>query len=55
MSERDDKPGDAVRLNVIGRSWKDDSSCSAVTRGIVPQKQRDPCTLRASRSAGLPG
>ena len=49
MCERDDKPGDAVRLNVIGRSWKDDSSGSPMIRGILPQNRRDPCTLRASR------
>ena len=49
MRERDDQPGGAVRLNVIGRSWKDDSSGSPMIRGILPQDQRDPCTLKASR------
>ena len=49
MRERDDKPGGAVRLNVIGRSWKDDSSSSPMIRGILPQNQRDPGTLKASR------
>jgi hypothetical protein len=47
IRERNDLPGDAVRLNVIGRWWKDDSSGGAMTRGIVPQNQRDPGTLRA--------
>ena len=50
MRERDDQPGGAVRLNVIGRSWKDDSSGSPTIRGmILPQDRRDPCTLKASR------
>jgi hypothetical protein len=55
MRERDDQPGGAVRLNVIGRSWNDDSSGSPRIRGILPQNQRDPWTLRASRSTGSPG
>ena len=49
MRERDDQPGGAVRLNVIGWSWKDDSLGSARIRGILPQNQRDACTLKASR------
>jgi hypothetical protein len=49
MRERDDQPGGAVRLNAIGRSWRDDSSGSPTIRGILPQDQRDPCTLKASR------
>jgi hypothetical protein len=53
MRERDDQPSGAVRLNVIGRSWKDDSSGSPWIRGILPQNQWDPCTLRASREHGI--
>ena len=49
MRERDHKPVGTVRLNVIGRLWKDDSSGSPTIRGILPQDQRDPCTLKASR------
>ena len=56
MRERDDKPGGAVRLNVIGRSWKDDSSGSPMIRGILPQNQRDPRTRwRHLESTGSPG
>ena len=50
MRQRDDQPGDAVRLNVIGRSWKDDSSGSPRIRGILPQDRRDPDALKASQT-----
>ena len=49
MREQDDRPGGTVRLKVMGRSWKDDSSGSPTIRGILPQDQRGPCTLKASR------
>src|SRR5438105_2632999 len=53
MRERDDQPGGAVRLNAIMLSWKDDSLGSPMIRVILPQNQRDPCTLKASREHGI--
>jgi hypothetical protein len=50
MRQREDKPGGAVRLNVIGRSWKDDSSGSPMTQGIVPQTQGDSWDVETGRS-----
>jgi hypothetical protein len=49
MRERDHKPVGTVRLNVIGRLWKDDSSGSPTFREILPQNQSDLSTLKASR------
>jgi hypothetical protein len=50
MHERDDKPGGAVRLKAIRRSWKDDSSGSPMIRGMRPQNQRAPL-----HAQGIPG
>ena len=50
MRERDDHPGGAVRLNVIGRSWRDDRSGNPMIRGILQQDQRDPYALKASQT-----
>jgi hypothetical protein len=49
MCERDDKPGDGLRLNVIGRSWKDDSSGSPMIRETLRIDQRVPRTRKASQ------
>jgi len=52
-AERDDQPGDAVRLDVIERSWKDDSSGSPMIGGFFPQDQRAPGALKASREHAI--
>ena len=42
MREQDDQLGGPVHLNVIGRSWKDDSSGSPMIRGIRPAEPEGP-------------
>jgi hypothetical protein len=50
MRQHNDKPGGAVRLNAIGRLWRDDSLGNPMIRGTLQQNQRDPDALKASQT-----
>ena len=50
MRERNDKPGDAVCLNAIGRLWRDDGLGNPMIRGILQQNQRHPYAPKASQN-----